>query len=200
MILRLGWLVTGTPPRHIIGIPGNRNIKWNDIMTNEIRRLLKIAIVAGLIGAGCDELKWPVKEAPRQLGPPVQKAQWGPDVEGVQCRIRPIKRLWAANEPLVFRVDFRNRGTRTFGILDDGAIHAERILLDGRWYSRPLLGMTGGKPRMLGPGEHLDGLSLCVSRDMAIPFEPGPHTIQVMFLLEGLEILSNPVDFEIASR
>jgi hypothetical protein len=97
-------------------------------------------------------------------------------------------------------VDFSNQGKRAFAFLDDGSVHAERVLLDNRWYNRPVLGPTGGKPVLLGPGDRLEGLSLYLVRDTALPLGPGPHTIQVAFLLEGLEIVSNSVDFEINSR
>ena len=166
-----------------------------------IRLLLWIVALTGVVGSGCiGEPKTPPRQADRQPNRIVQTAQWGPDTQGVQCRIRPIKRLWRADEPPVFKVDFRNRGKRAFALLDDGSVHAERILVDNRWYSRPWLGAAEGKPKLFGPGDQLEGLSLRLSGEMSLPLGYGSHTIQVAFLFEGLEIVSNSVDIEILSR
>jgi hypothetical protein len=172
---------------------------WTGIMNTKRRgQLLRIGVLAILAIWGCAEKPdRSVKQFTRQPSHVIQPSQWGPDIEGLQCRIRPIKRLWRAKESLVFRVDFRNQGKRGFAMLDDGSVHAERVLVDGRWYSRPRIGAVGGKPRMLGPGDSLEDLPLSLSQEMAIPLSSGSHTIQVAFLFEGLEVVSNAIDLEI---
>jgi hypothetical protein len=178
---------------------------WEDTMNGMNGKkscpLIWVLAAIGVVGLGCaEEPTRPAKQANRRPGRVVQTAEWGDSAQGVQCRIRPIKRLWSAGEPAVFRVDFRNQGRRAFALLDNGQIHAERICLNGRWYSRPWLGEAGGKPRMLGPGDELDDLSFQVSAEMSLPLGPGLHTVQAAFLFEGVEVVSNLVDFEIASR
>jgi hypothetical protein len=160
--------------------------------------LLLILTLATLVGLGCSRQ---AKESVDLSGTAARAGvAWGPATQGVQCRIRPIKRLWRANETPLFTVDFRNRGKRVFAMPDDGSLHAQGIVLDGRWYSRPNRSVTEGKLRRLGPEDQLADFSLSLSRDLEIPLDPGSHTIKAVFSLEGLEIVSNPVRIEISSQ
>jgi hypothetical protein len=170
-------------------------------MKDRVRRLLRWILAMAVVGSGCaEETKTPVKRPAGRVAPVEPADQWGPDVQGLQCRMRPIRTAWQAGESLVFRVSLRNGGKRSFALLDDGTVHAERILLDGRWYDRPLLGPVEGKFRLLGPGDQIGDMPLSISKEMALPLGSGLHTMQIAFLLEGLEVVSNSVEFEVAPR
>jgi len=50
----------------------------------------------------------------------------------------------------------------------------------------------------LGPGVEILDLSAVLPHDARSLLTPGRHVIQVAFSFEGIEVVSNPVDIEIA--
>lgn len=124
---------------------------------------------------------------------------WGPEAEGLQCRLRPTKRLWRAGETVTFKLDLRNRGKRLFAFDASHPVHAERISLDGRWYRRPRPETAAAKVRPLAPGAELADLTLALPQRPRLPLTPGYHAIAVAFVFEGIEVVSNPVNIEIAA-
>ena len=161
-------------------------------------RAIRIVLVCGLLivlGPGCNR----PAEAPRGRIEPVipTTPSWGPETEGLQCRLRPVKRLWNPNEPLAFKLDLRNQGKRVFAV--SVPLHPDGIALDGRWYHRPQPHGGTAKVRPLGPGAELADLSLNLPQASQLPLGPGRHRIQVAFVFEGIDVRSGPVAIEIAA-
>lgn len=149
-----------------------------------------------LLGAGCARhVKTPLVRAQ----PPVRTGPtWGPEAEGLQCRLRPTKRLWNPGETITFRLDLRNRGTRLFAFDSAEPIRADRLSLDGRWYRWPHPDTAAAKVRPFAPGVEFSDLTLALPRTIRLPLQPGRHDIRVAFIFEGIELHSNPVDIKIA--
>jgi hypothetical protein len=123
---------------------------------------------------------------------------WGPQTDGVQCRLRPTKRLWQRGETPTFKLDLHNRGKRQFAFDVCEPIRPDRVAVDGRWHHRRRDEMRQAKVRLLGPGVEFIDLKLSLPAAMALPLGPGRHTIQIALDLEDLTVLSNPVGIEIA--
>jgi len=123
---------------------------------------------------------------------------WGPEAEGLQCRLRPTKRLWRAGETVTFKLDLRNRSKRLFAFDVSQPVHAERVSLDGRWFRRPRPETAAAKIRPLAPGDELADLTLALPQRSRLPLKPGYHAIAVAFVFEGIEVVSTPVTIEIA--
>lgn len=124
---------------------------------------------------------------------------WGPQSEGVQCRLRPTKRLWQKGERPTFKCDLRNRGSRLFAFDIREPIGPSRISVDGRWFHRRRDETNQAKMRPLAPNAEFTDLMLSVPSEMELPLGPGRHTIQVAFDLEDLTVVSNPVEIEITT-
>ncbi len=157
-----------------------------------------ILVVLGLLllaGPGCNR----ESKAPEQWLVPARSITptWGAPTEGLQCRIRPTKRLWEPEETILFKLDLRNGGKRVFAVSEP--VRAERIAVDGRWYPWPQ-GMAGtSKVQPLKPGAELADLSLILPQAGHLPLNSGQHHIQVVLEFEGIEVVSGPVGIEIAS-
>lgn len=159
---------------------------------------LRILLVLGLLVLTC----LGCKRETRYPGQRIERAvpttpSWGPEAEGLQCRIRPAKRLWNPGETLLFKVDLRNGGKRVFAVSEP--VRAERVILDGRW--RALVQSAGlqVKVHRLGPGAELADLVLSLPPATQLPLGPGRHQVQVALVFEGIEVTSGPVGIEIAA-
>lgn len=126
-------------------------------------------------------------------------SDWGPHAEGLQCRLRPTKRLWQSGETPTFRLDLRNQARRLFAFNVYEPVCPDRVWLDGRWYQRRRDQAAQAKMHPLASGGELADLMLTVPAEMGLPLGPGRHTIQVAFDLEDLTVVSNPVEIEVAA-
>jgi hypothetical protein len=155
---------------------------------------LALALFA-LLAAGCaQDVQTPFARAepPAQTGP-----TWGPEAEGLQCRLRPTKRLWNPGETITFKLDLRNQGTRLFAFDSQEPIRADRVALNGRWYRWPRPDAAPAKVRPLAPGAEFTDLTLTLPGHTQLPLGPGRHEIRVAFIFEGIEVRSDPVAIEI---
>ena len=124
---------------------------------------------------------------------------WGPETEGLQIRLRPTRRIWTQGETITFRLDIHNQGKRLFAFDAREPIHADRIDLDGRWHRLARPERTAAQVRSLAPGVELTDLAMAVPVTHGLPLGPGRHHLRVALLLEGVEVVSNPVAMEIAA-
>jgi hypothetical protein len=153
-----------------------------------------VALLAVLAG-GCAR----DAQTPGRRTEPVRWARpgWGPEAEGLQCRLTPIKRRWQADDSPTLEVDLRNTGQRIFAFRMAEQPPLDRIAINGRWYrwQEP----TGGGTRMwpLAPGVEFSDLSVALPQSLHSSLSPGRHRIQVAFVLEGVEVVSNVVMIEI---
>jgi hypothetical protein len=149
-----------------------------------------------LLAVGCaQDVQTPLIRAE----PPTQTTPtWGSQIEGLQCRLRPTKRLWNPQETITFKIDLRNRGTRLFAFDAREPIHADRIALNGRWYRWPQPEGAPAKVRPFTPGAELTDLTLTLPRNAHLPLGPGRHEVRIAFLFEGVEVRSNPVNIEVS--
>lgn len=122
---------------------------------------------------------------------------WGPAADGLQCRLRPIKRTLAAGEAPTFKVDLRNHGGRVFAFLPGPQAPLHRFAVDGRWYPWPHR-PTDGKTQAFGPGVEIPDMPVTLPADTPSLLVPGWHSVQVAFSFEGVEVVSNAVEIEIA--
>jgi len=159
-----------------------------------------VLLVLGVLAFLCPGCTRSSRVLPRQTERRVRTAStWGPEIEGLQCRLRPTKRLWAADETIAFKLDLRNQGPRLFAFDASEPVHADRVALDGRWYRRPRPETAAVKLRPLAPGAEFADLALSVPQAMRLPLTPGHHDIAAAFVLEGIEVVSNPVEIEISA-
>ena len=141
----------------------------------------------------------------RQTAAPVRQAEraawaepvWGPATEGLQCRLRPAKRLWRSGETPVFKADLRNHGKRTFAFVNSERVPLSGISVDDRWYPYPTSGAVQGRVWPLAPDVEFTNLPVSLPTDMQLSLAPGPHIIRVAFSFEGVEVVSNVVGIEI---
>jgi hypothetical protein len=126
--------------------------------------------------------------------------EWGPAADGLQCRLRPIKRVCPAGESPAFKIDLCNRGGRVFAFLQSEQAPLDRFAVDGCWHPWPDRGPTNGKTLALGPGVEFSDLPLTLPPNAQSYLTPGPHVIQVAFSFEGVEVVSNPVEIEMTGR
>jgi len=154
-------------------------------------------ILLPLLAAGCaQDVQTPLVRPQ----PPAQNAPtWGPEVEGLQCRLRPTKRLWNPQETVTFKLDLRNQGTRLFAFDAHEPLRANRLALNGRWYRWPQPEGAPASVRPFAPGTELADLTLTLPRHARLPLNPGRHEVRVAFLFEGIEVRSNPVRIELSS-
>jgi hypothetical protein len=144
---------------------------------------------------GCDgPLRLPVAPSPASAwGEPA----WGAAVEGLQCRLRPDKRIWQTDEVPTFKLDIRNRGERIFAFLPFQQAHLCKIQFDGTWHQGPEPPMAAGAVWPLAPGLDFHGLPVRLDDRFGLKRRPGRHIVRVSLSLEGIEVISNPVGIEI---
>jgi hypothetical protein len=126
--------------------------------------------------------------------------EWGPAASGLQCRLRPIKRVCPAGESPAFKIDLRNQGGRVFAFVQGQQTPLDRFAVDDRWHPWPNRPPTDGRTLAFGPGVEFPDLPATLPGNAQSYLTPGPHVIQVAFSFEGIEVVSNPVEIEIAGR
>jgi len=126
------------------------------------------------------------------------KPSWGPEAEGLQCRLRPTKRLWLPNEAPSFKVDLRHRGERIFALATSASLPLDRVVVDGREYLAPSQPPPEGRLSPLAPGMELTNRPISLPRSVYTSLGAGPHTIQIVFAFEDVEVVSNRVTIEVA--
>lgn len=158
-------------------------------------RLMLICVAVALSGIGC------ARHAARPVKSPEVAAWaepvWGPATQGLQCRLRPVRRVWHAPEAPEFKIDLRNQGKRIFAFASSEQVPLHAIGVDGRWYACPRPMRAEGPVWPLAPGVEFAGLPVVLPSDTGLPLAAGRHTIQIAFSFEGLEVISNPVGIEI---
>jgi hypothetical protein len=127
-----------------------------------------------------------------------RKPTWGPEAEGLQCRLRATKRLWRPTEAPTFKLELRNRGERMFAVATVDSNPSYRVIVDGRQYRVSLPPATETRIKPLAPGTEFSNLIISLPREVHTSLAPGPHTVQIAFVFEGVEVVSNPVGIEIA--
>jgi hypothetical protein len=109
---------------------------------------------------------------------------WGKAVEGVQCRLRPVKTTWKAGEAPKLLADVRNRGERVFLVYR--AQEMCELQVDGRWYR--WAGDISVKSSPFSPGREYTGIPITLAGSWArsgtaksppLALEPGRHTVRV---------------------
>lgn len=155
------------------------------------------ALMIGVVAAGCapDTFIGMRQAQDAALATP----PWGPEAEGLQCRLRPEKRAWQAGEPLAFKVDLRNRGTRIFAFPRSAEVSPREFSVDGRWRRWPTPPVTACRMWPLAPKVEFPGLPVTLPERICGPLPRGRHTLEVAFAFEGIEVVSNPVRVEITA-
>lgn len=157
---------------------------------------LWIAVAIAVTDVGCrTRHETAVVHRPMQQRIAPTEVTWGPSAEGLQCRLRPIKRLVGEGESPTFKVDLRNQGGRVFAFVPGPQAPLYRFAVDGRWYPWPQR-PTDGKTQALGPGVEIADMPLILPVDTPSLLAPGWHTVQVAFSFEGVEVVSNPVEIQ----
>ena len=162
--------------------------------------LITMLLSAFLAGQGC---KAPADKA--LASPPAlsqdkaawSEPTWGEQAEGLQCRLRPNRRVWQSRERPGFKLDIRNRGKRIFAFLPFHQLQLCRIQFDGRWYQWPSPFMIDSPVWPLSPGAQFDNIAITLHEQLKIKLSPGKHVVRVGFALEGIEVVSNPTGIEI---
>lgn len=158
-------------------------------------RLMPICLAVALFGVGCARHAARLAKLPEAAA--WAEPVWGPSTQGLQCRLRPARRLWHLPEAPEFKVDLRNEGKRIFAFAASEQVPLHAIGVDGRWYACPRPVTAEGRARPLAPGAEFTGLPVVLTPDMDLPLAAGRHIIEVAFSFEGLEVVSNPVGIEI---
>lgn len=125
------------------------------------------------------------------------KPSWGQQSEGLQCRLRPDRRIWQHKEQPSFKIDIRNRGKRIFAFFPFHQIQLCRIQFDGKWHQWPSPFMIDSPVWPLAPGAQFDNITFTLHERFKINLTPGKHIVRIRFTLEGIEVESNPVGIEI---
>ncbi len=124
---------------------------------------------------------------------------WGAQAEGLQCRLRPVKRIWQAGEPPAFKLDLRNHGTRIFAFTRSPDVPLHGFSVDGHWYRWPTPAPAPCRVWPLAPKVEFPDLSVTLPQAICGPLPTGRHTIQVAFVFEGVEVVSNPTGIEVTA-
>lgn len=162
---------------------------------NGVAFSLCLLVVGGLgCGGRLAESAVPAKEREVAFTTPT----WGPSSQGLQCRLRPTKRLWRVSETATFKVDLRNRSRRVFALVCE-PLRPDGVSIDGQWRRWPESGPEGAKILPLGAGAERAGLVLSLPRETVYLLANGRHIIRVAFLFEGIKVVSNSVEIEIVA-
>lgn len=156
--------------------------------------LVILAVIAA--GAGCSRQT----TVARRHSPTVSPVEptWGETAEGLQCRIRAAKRVYAVGESPAFSVDLRNQGGRIFAFRSGGQAPLSQYSIDGHWRPWPTSAPTAGKVRALGSGVEVAEMPATLPQEARALLTPGVHTLRLAFSFEGVAVVSNPVEIEIA--
>ena len=142
---------------------------------------------------GCNRLPPGSQSAASAWGEP----RWGPEVEGLQCRLRAERRKWRQDETPVFNFDLRNVGKRTFAFWPAHKVELAEIEFDGKWHRWPSDVKTDSQVWPLGPGSQYKAVSIELDERFKIDTKPGKHIVRIAYVLEGVRVVSNPVGIEI---
>jgi hypothetical protein len=116
-------------------------------------------------------------------------SDWGASDNGVQARLRAVKRVWRKGEPPQFTLDVRNQGKLPLSLWPDMP-ESFRIEVDGQWYD-PTWNTDWMTSNLdFGPGAHHEGIRFSPvpnsprwpwkTRDgQKLVFSPGKHVIRV---------------------
>ncbi|MEN6578057.1 MAG: hypothetical protein ABFD90_17065 [Phycisphaerales bacterium] len=163
-------------------------------------RTLRCSILVPLLvvaaGSGCSRH---TVVAPRRMQAVSSSAEptWGVAAEGLQCRVRPIKRVYGSGESPTFTIDLRNQGGRIFAFRSGGQTPLSQYSIDGHWRRWPTSPPTDGKVRALGPDVEVADMPVILPQDARSLLTPGVHVVRLAFSFEGVEVVSNPVEIEI---
>lgn len=160
------------------------------------RTLLILAVSALLVSACSRRYRQPVQKADRLAW---SQPTWGPEAEGLQCRLRPTKRSWPGDAAPTFKLDLRNRGQRLFAYAASEPVPLDRVSIDGRWYKWPASPTTAATMWPLAPGVEFTDLHIALPEQMQSRLTPGPHVIRVAFSFEGVAVVSGPVAIDIVA-
>ena len=155
--------------------------------------LVVLAIVAG--GAGCARHPAVARRHTQAVSP--AEPTWGPTAEGLQCRLRSIKRIYPTGESPSFSISLRNQGRRVFAFPSGEQAPVHRFSIDDRWRPWPMHPPKGGKLQALGPGVEVSDLPVTLPEDARPLLAPGRHVVRLAFSFEGIEVVSNAVEIEI---
>lgn len=159
--------------------------------------ILIITLLAFVISQGC---KTPSKK-PVVLPTETRwyEPTWGEAAEGLQCRLRPDRRIWQMGERPSFKADIRNRGKRIFALLPSHQLELCRIQFDDKRYQWPNPFMIDSSVWPLSPGAQFNDIAITLHEQFKINLTPGRHIVRVAFSFEGIEVVSNPIGIEILS-
>lgn len=161
-----------------------------------IRYPLALALAAiALSCAGCSRSRLARPE--KDDKPTWVKPTWGPPAEGLQCRVRPARRVWKAQEALLFKVDLRNEGRRIFAFVSSEPLPVRSIIVDGRRHPLPRRSVRAGTTRPFAPGDELTDLTLTLPANVSASLSSGHHLVELVFAFEDVEVVSGPVSIEI---
>ncbi|UCG48656.1 MAG: hypothetical protein JSU94_02555, partial [Phycisphaerales bacterium] len=127
---------------------------------------------------------------------------WGTAIQGVRCRLGPMRSAWRTDDVPTLSLDIRNQGKESIDFLRIAEAHCE-IEIDGRWYGiaePPNINVPGWA---LEPGTELnDAIEIRLTDSWALPKEgadpahapgigetwgqrlqlaPGKHSVRVRF-------------------
>lgn len=156
-----------------------------------------IALTVAVAGAGCARHETVTRRQARALMPTPAEVRWGPAAEGIQCRLKPVKRACPAGESPAFNIDLCNRGDRVFAFLHGEQAPVYRFAIDGRWRRWPEPAPADGRTLALGPGVEVLDLPAALPADARPLLTNGRHVVQFAFSFEGIEVISNAVEIEI---
>jgi len=122
---------------------------------------------------------------------------WGEADEGLQCRLRPDKRLWQTGETPTFKIDIKNHGQRMFAFPQSHIQQICKIQFDGKWYHWPGPVMIDGALWPLAPDVQFDDISVALHERFGIKITSGRHVVRVALALEGVQVVSNPVGIRV---
>jgi hypothetical protein len=125
---------------------------------------------------------------------------WGPPNEGLQCRLRAVRRTWQPGEIPVFKANIRNHGKRTFPFLTAHQQQLCAVEFDGTWHHWPAPVVIDSAVWHLEPGTQLDDITISLHEKLQIDVTAGRHIVRAAFTLEGVRVVSNPVGIEALPR
>jgi len=123
---------------------------------------------------------------------------WGVAAEGLQCRLRPVRRTWPVGESPVFKLDVRNRGRRIFAYTASGPVPLDQVCIDDRWYGWPKCPARQSRVWPLAPGVDFSDLTITVPETLHSRLSRGHHIVRVALSFEGVRVESNPVAIDIS--
>jgi hypothetical protein len=160
--------------------------------------LLIILLSVSLTGQGCKAPS--AKPNVLQTDTAWREPTWGEAAEGLQCRLRPDRRIWRLGEKPSFKADMRNRGRRIFAFLPFHQLQLCRIQFDDKRYQWPSPFMIDSPVWPLAPGSQFNDIAITLHEQFKINLSAGRHIVRAVFSLEGIEVVSNPVGIEILPR